>query len=114
MTFRFKTPERRCSIRRWLITYTLSPLDRRALTVSGLGIVAITWISDTHTKKSAPDIGANQMDIFFQVSFETVTLAITDSIWVIGCVASVSRLIGRSAGLAFVFERRTGWPSRQR
>ena len=92
------------------LSFFLRWIAASALTVSGLGIVAITWIAvkeRTHEIGTRRALGANQMDIFFQVSFETVTLALAGSLFGLLVAWPVSRLIGRSAGLPFVFERRT-------
>ena len=81
-----------------------------ALTVSGLGIVAITWIAikeRTREIGTRRALGATRRDIFFQASVEMGALAL------IGCVLGVaaswpaSRLISNSVGLPFVFERGT-------
>jgi putative ABC transport system permease protein len=81
-----------------------------ALTVSGLGIVAITWIAvkeRTHEIGTRRALGASSGDIFFQIAVETTALAFTGSI--LGCILSWPALlfISGSAGLPFVFERRT-------
>jgi putative ABC transport system permease protein len=78
-----------------------------ALTVSGLGIVAITWIA---LKERTREIGtrrapgATWSDIFFQVLVETAALAVTGSF--LGAVVSwpASHLVSESVGLPFVFE----------
>ena len=78
-----------------------------ALTVSGLGIVAITWIAikeRTREIGTRRALGASRRDIFLQVSVETGALALT------GCLLGVfvswpaSRLIADSVGLPFVFD----------
>jgi len=81
-----------------------------ALTVSGLGIVAITWIA---VKERTPEIGtrralgATRRDIFLQVSVETGALALTGC-FLGGAVSwPASRLISDSVGLPFVFDRST-------
>ena len=77
-----------------------------ALVVSGLGIVAITWIAvkeRTHEIGTRRALGATATDIFFQVTCETVALALGGGL--VGIVVSwpTSRLISDSVGLPFVF-----------
>jgi putative ABC transport system permease protein len=79
-----------------------------ALAVSGLGIVAITWIAvkeRTHEIGIRRALGATATDIFFQVTCETAALALGGGF--IGVVISwpTSRLISDSNGLPFVFDR---------
>jgi len=81
-----------------------------ALTVSGLGIVAITWIAikeRTREIGTRRALGATHRDIFLQVSAETGALALTGCL--LGVVVSwpASRLISNSVGLPFVFDRGT-------
>jgi putative ABC transport system permease protein len=81
-----------------------------ALTVSGLGIVAITWIAvkeRTHEIGTRRALGATRKDIFFQVSFETAMLALTGSLLGVAVSWPVSRLISDSTGWPFVFVRGT-------
>jgi putative ABC transport system permease protein len=78
-----------------------------ALTVSGLGIVAITWIAlkeRTHEIGTRRALGATRNDIFLQVSVETATLAVTGSL--LGAAVSwpTSHLVSQSVGLPFVFQ----------
>jgi putative ABC transport system permease protein len=78
-----------------------------ALTVSGLGIVAITWIA---VKERTPEIGtrralgATASDIFFQMTCETVALALGGGLLGLAVSWPASRLISNSVGLPFVFE----------
>jgi putative ABC transport system permease protein len=78
-----------------------------ALTVSGLGIVAVTWIAlkertcEIGTRRA---LGATRHDIFFQVLVETATLGVTGSLFGVVFSWSASHLISESAGLPFVFE----------
>ena len=61
-----------------------------ALTVSGLGIVAITWIAikeRTREIGTRRALGATRRDIFLQVSVETGALALT------GCLLGVARIL---------------------
>lgn len=81
-----------------------------ALLVSGLGIVAITWIAvkeRTHEIGTRRALGATASDIFLQIQCETGTLAVSGGL--LGVVASwpISRLICSSMGLPFVYERDT-------
>ena len=78
-----------------------------ALTVSGLGIVAITWIAlkeRTREIGTRRALGATRNDIFFQVLVETATLAVTGSL--LGAAVSwpASHFVNQSVGLPFVFE----------
>ncbi len=78
-----------------------------ALTVSGLGIVAITWIAvkeRTHEIGTRRALGATRRDIFFQVSFETAALALIGSLLGVAVSWPASHLISDSAGLPFVFD----------
>src|SRR6266700_627847 len=78
-----------------------------ALTVSGLGIVAITWIAvkeRTHEIGTRRALGATRGDIFLQISFETAALALTGSLLGVAVSWPASRLISDSAGLPFVFD----------
>ncbi len=79
-----------------------------ALAVSGLGIVAITWIAvkeRTHEIGTRRALGATAADIFFQVTCETAALALGGGL--VGIIVSwpTSRLISDSVGLPFVFDR---------
>jgi putative ABC transport system permease protein len=81
-----------------------------ALTVSGLGIVAITWIAvkeRTHEIGTRRALGATAADIFFQVTSETLALALGGGL--LGMAASwpTSRLISDSVRLPFVFDSRS-------
>jgi putative ABC transport system permease protein len=87
---------------RWIAT--------SALTVSSLGIVAITWIAvkeRTHEIGTLRALGATSGDIFFQITVETVALALSGSILGLAVSWPASRLISGSVGLPFVFERGT-------
>lgn len=79
-----------------------------ALVVSGLGIVAITWIAvkeRTHEIGTRRALGATSADIFFQVACETAVLALTGGIFGLAVSWPASRLISNSVGLPFVFDR---------
>lgn len=92
------------------LDFFLGWIAASALTVSGLGIVAITWIAvkeRTHEIGTRRALGATRTDIFFQVSFETAALALTGSLVGVAVSWPASRLISDSAGLPFVFERGT-------
>ncbi len=79
-----------------------------ALAVSGLGIVAITWIAvkeRTHEIGTRRALGATAADIFFQVTCETAALALGGGFVGIAISWPTSRLISDSVGLPFVFDR---------
>ena len=79
-----------------------------ALTVSGLGIVTITWIAlreRTREIGTRRALGATRSDIFLQVLVETATLALTGSLFGVAVSWPTSQLISESVGLPFVFER---------
>jgi len=81
-----------------------------ALTVSGLGIVAITWIAlkeRTREIGTRRALGATRNDIFLQVLVETATLAVTGSLLGVAVSWPTSRLISQSVGLPFVFQGST-------
>lgn len=78
-----------------------------ALAVSGLGIVAITWIAvkeRTHEIGTRRAIGATAADIFLQVICETLALALTGGL--LGMVLSwpTSHWISDAVRLPFVFD----------
>ena len=88
------------------LTFFLRWIAASTLTVSGLGIVAITWISvkeRTHEIGTRRALGATAADIFFQVTFETVALALSGGLLGLAASWPASRLISGSAGLPFVF-----------
>jgi putative ABC transport system permease protein len=79
-----------------------------ALVVSGLGIVAITWIAvkeRTHEIGTRRALGATAADIFFQVVCETAALALQGSFLGVAVSWPSSRVISNLVGLPFVFER---------
>jgi putative ABC transport system permease protein len=79
-----------------------------ALAVSGLGIVAITWIAvkeRTHEIGIRRALGATATDIFFQVTCETAALALGGGLVGIAISWPTSRLISDAVGLPFVFDR---------
>jgi putative ABC transport system permease protein len=81
-----------------------------ALTVSGLGIVAITWIAvkeRTREIGTRRALGATRNDIFFQVVVETAALAVAGSLLGVAISWPASHFISAAVGLPFVFERRT-------
>jgi putative ABC transport system permease protein len=78
-----------------------------ALAVSGLGIVAITWIAvkeRTHEIGTRRALGATATDIFFQVTCETAALALGGGFVGVAISWPISRLISDSVGLPFVFD----------
>lgn len=78
-----------------------------ALLVSGLGVVAITWISvrerarEIGTRRA---LGATSGDIFLQVEFENLSLALLGGLVGIATSWPVSRLLSEWVGLPFVFD----------
>jgi putative ABC transport system permease protein len=79
-----------------------------ALTVSGLGIVTITWIAlkeRTREIGTRRALGATRSDILFQVLVESTALAVTGSTFGVVVSWPASHLISDSVGLPFVFER---------
>lgn len=79
-----------------------------ALVVSGLGIVAITWIAikeRTREIGTRRALGATASDIFLQVICETLTLALTGELLGIASSWPTSRWISDSVQLPFVFDR---------
>lgn len=81
-----------------------------ALAVSGLGIVAISWIAVTHRTREIGTrraLGATPVDIFVQMTCEMVTASLAGA--VVGTAVSwpASRLISDSVGLPFVFDNKS-------
>ena len=79
-----------------------------ALVVSGLGIIAITWIAvkeRTREFGTRRALGATGADIFFQTVLETAALALTGE--TLGLVISwpTSHLISKSVALPFAFDQ---------
>jgi putative ABC transport system permease protein len=92
------------------LDFFLSWIAASALTVSGLGIVAITWIAikeRTREIGTRRALGATRRDIFLQVSVETGALALTGCLLGVAVSWPASRLISNSVGLPFVFDRGT-------
>ena len=81
-----------------------------ALTVSGLGIVAITWIAmkertrEIGTRRS---LGATSQDIFLEVTSEMLTLALGGGLLGMALSWPTSRLISDSVRLPFIFDGRS-------
>jgi putative ABC transport system permease protein len=78
-----------------------------ALVVSGLGIVAITWIAikeRTHEIGTRRALGATSADIFLQTQCESGALAVAGGVLGVALSWPVSRLISKSVGLPFVFD----------
>lgn len=83
-----------------------------ALVISGLGIVAITWIAvkeRTHELGTRRALGAAAADIFIQIQCETGTLAACGGLLGIAVSWPISILICRSAGLAFIYVRQAAF-----
>lgn len=79
-----------------------------ALLVSGLGILAITWIAVKERTKefgTRRALGATSRDIFYQMVFETFMLAAAGGLIGLAVSWPISDLITRSVGLPFVFVR---------
>ena len=77
------------------------------LGVSGLGIVAITWIAvkeRTREIGTRRALGASAADIFLQMTCETMALALGGGLLGFAVSWPVSRWISGSAGMPFVFE----------
>ena len=90
------------------LDFFLQWIAASALAVSGLGIVAITWIAvkeRTHEIGTRRALGATATDIFFQVTCETAALALGGGLVGIAISWPTSRLISDSVGLPFVFDR---------
>lgn len=90
------------------LNFFLRWIAASALTVSGLGIVAITWIAvreRTHEIGTRRALGATAADIFFQVTFETAVLALAGCLLGLAVSWPASRLVSNLVGLPFVFER---------
>lgn len=88
------------------LNFFLRWIAASALGVSGLGIVAVTWIAvkeRTREIGTRRALGATRGDIFFQVLFETATLAVSGSLLGAGVSWPFSQLINKSVGLPFVF-----------
>ena len=90
------------------LSFLLRWIAASALVVSGLGIVAITWIAvkeRTHEFGTRRALGATARDIFFQVTCETVVLALGGGLLGLAVSWPASRVISNSVGLPFVFAR---------
>src|ERR1700686_801352 len=92
------------------LNFFLRRIAATALTISGLGMVAITWTpvkERTHEIGTRRALGATSGDIFFQITVETAALALSGSILGVAVSWPASRLISGSVGLPFVFDRGT-------
>lgn len=90
------------------LNFFLRWIAASTLIVSGLGIVAITWIAvkeRTHEIGTRRALGASAADIFFQVTCEAVVLALGGSLLGLAVSWPASRLISNVAGLPFVFDK---------
>ena len=79
-----------------------------ALTVSGLGILGITWISvkeRTREIGTRRALGATARDVFLQFLFESAALALFGGVAGLSLSWPVSALISKWVQLPFVFER---------
>jgi putative ABC transport system permease protein len=89
------------------LTFFLRWIGASALAVSGLGIVAITWIAikeRTHEIGTRRALGATAADIFFQVTCETLALALGGGLLGMAVSWPISRLISDSVDLPFIFD----------
>ena len=80
-----------------------------ALVVSGLGIVAITWIAvreRTREIGTRRALGATSADIFLQMQCENGSLALLGGLLGIGLSWLISRLVTAWVGLPFVFDEK--------
>jgi putative ABC transport system permease protein len=78
-----------------------------ALLVSGLGIVAITWIAvreRTREIGTRRALGATSVDIFLQMQCENGSLALLGGLLGIGLSWPISRMLSAQFGLPFVFD----------
>jgi putative ABC transport system permease protein len=78
-----------------------------ALLVSGLGVVAITWIAvreRTREIGTRRALGATSADILLQVQFENAVLALLGGLAGIALSWPISRLLSVWVGLPFVFD----------
>jgi putative ABC transport system permease protein len=92
------------------LDYFLRWIAASALGVSGLGIVAITWIAvkeRTHEFGTRRALGATSGDIFFQVTCETLALAVGGGFFGLAVSWPTSRLISDLVQLPFVFDSKS-------
>ena len=88
------------------LEFFLRWIETSALVVSGLGMLAVTWMAikeRTREFGTRRALGATAFDVFLHVISESTALALT------GCIAGasvswpISRFISRTTGLPFVF-----------
>lgn len=92
------------------LAFFLRAIGASALAVSGLGIVAITWMAvkeRTREFGTRRALGATAGDIFFQTLLEAVVLATIGVGSALAFSWPLSRQVNLYAGLPFVFERST-------
>jgi putative ABC transport system permease protein len=80
-----------------------------ALLVSGLGIVAITWIAmreRTREIGTRRALGATSADIFLELQLENASLVLLGGLMGIGLSWPISRLLSIWLGLPFVFDEK--------
>lgn len=85
-----------------------------ALLVSGLGIVAITWIAvkeRTREFGTRRALGATARDVFSQVILETSTLAAAGALLGLAISWPTSQFLSKSVGLPFVFDKQNALAS---
>ena len=89
------------------LNFFLRWVGASALLVSGLGIVAITWIAvreRTREIGTRRALGASSADIFLQMQCENASLVLLGGLLGIGLSWPISRLLSGQLGLPFVFE----------
>jgi putative ABC transport system permease protein len=90
--------------------YLLRWISACALVVSGLGIVAISWIAvkeRTQEIGTCRALGATTPDIFFQVTCETLAAALIGGSLGAALSRPISRFLSNSSRLPFVFDIRS-------
>jgi len=90
------------------LAFFLRWIAASALLVSGLGIVAITWIAvkeRTREFGTRRALGATATDVFFQAILETSTLAAAGALLGLAVSWPTSGFISKSVGLPFVFDK---------
>lgn len=90
------------------LAFFLRWIGASSVVVSGLGILGITWIAvkeRTRDLGTVRALGATTADVFFQVLFESVLLALTGGAAGLAIAWPASRVASSSTGLPFVFDR---------
>lgn len=92
------------------LDFLLRWIGGSTLAVSGLGILGITWIAikeRTRDLATCRALGATAADVFFQIWFESIVLALLGGFLGLAVSWPGSRWIARSAGLPFIFSGQT-------